>query len=100
MTLEPITEGSKSEREKQILYINAYIWDLQTGYQWSYLQGSKGDTDAENRLSDSAGEGKGGRIRENSIDTCTLPYVKQMAGASLMHEAGHPKLMLWDNPEG
>ena len=28
MTLEPITEGSKSEREKQILYINAYIWDL------------------------------------------------------------------------
>jgi len=23
-----------------------------------------------------------------------------MNGASLMHEAGHTKLVLWDNPEG
>ena len=23
-----------------------------------------------------------------------------MTGASLMHEAGHSKLVLWDNPEG
>ena len=23
-----------------------------------------------------------------------------MANASLMHEAGHPKPVLWDNPEG
>ena len=23
-----------------------------------------------------------------------------MASARSMHEAGHPKLMLWDNPEG
>ena len=98
-TLEPTTEWSKSEREKQILYINAHIWDLDRWYQWSYLQGNKRDTDAKNRLLDSAGEGKGGMIRENSIETCTLPYVKQMASAGLMHEAGHPKLMLWDNPE-
>ena len=26
------TEGSKSEREKQILYINTYIWDLEKSY--------------------------------------------------------------------
>ena len=45
------------------------------------------------------GEGKGGMIYENIFETCTLPYVKQMASAGLMHEAGHPKLMLWDNPE-
>ena len=25
------TEGSKSEREKQISYINAYIWNLENG---------------------------------------------------------------------
>ena len=25
------TEWSKSEREKQILYINAYIWNLENG---------------------------------------------------------------------
>ena len=64
------------------------------------MQSSEGDTVVKNRLLDSAGEGMGGMILEKSIDTCTLPYVKQMASASLMHEAGHPKPGLWDNPEG
>ena len=39
------TEWSKSERERQILYINTYIWNLERRYWWSYMQGSKGDTD-------------------------------------------------------
>ena len=30
---------------------------------------------------------------------CILPYVKQVTSASSMHEAGHSKLVLWDNPE-
>ena len=46
------------------------------------------------------GEGKGGMIRENSIETCILPYVKQMTNPRSMHETGHPKLVHWDNPEG
>ena len=46
------------------------------------------------------GEGEGGMICENSIETCILPRVRQMTSASVMHEAGHPKLVLWDNPEG
>ena len=29
-----------------------------------------------------------------------LPYVIQMASASLMHEARNSKLVLWDKPEG
>ena len=37
---------------------------------------------------------------ENSIATCILPYVKWLTSASLMHEAGHSKPVLWDNPEG
>ena len=64
------------------------------------MQGSKGDTDAKNRLLDSVGESEGGIIWENSIETCILPYVKQMTSASSMHEAGHSKPVLWDNPEG
>ena len=28
------------------------------------------------------------------------PYIKQVTSASLMHEAGHPKVVLWDNQEG
>ena len=46
-----------------------------------------------------AGKGEGGVIGESSIETCTLSYVKQMMSASSTHEAGDPKLVLWDNPE-
>ena len=38
-------EWSKSEGEKQILYINACMWNLE---EWSYLQGRNGDADVEN----------------------------------------------------
>ena len=58
------TEWSKSEGERQIAYINAYIWNLEKWYWWSYMQGSKGDTDIKNRLWGSEGEGEGGRVRE------------------------------------
>ena len=34
----------------------------------------------------SAGEGKGGIIRENSIETCILSYVKQITSPGSMHE--------------
>ena len=64
------------------------------------MQGSKGHTHVKNWLLDSGGEGEGGVIWENSIETCTLPYVKQMTSASSMYEGGYPKSVLWDNPEG
>ena len=64
------------------------------------MQDSKRDTDIENRLLDSVGQGKGGMIGENSTETCTLPYMKQMTSPSLMHETGHSKPVHWDNPEG
>ena len=37
---------------------------------------SKRDTDIKNRLLDSVGEGEGGMIWENSIETWILPSVK------------------------
>ena len=55
------------------------------------MQGSERDTDVKNRLLDSMGECGSGMISENSIETCILPYVKQMTSASSMHEAGHSK---------
>ena len=64
------------------------------------MQDSKGDTDVKNSLLSSVGNGHGGMIWENSIETCILPYVKQTTSVSLMHEAGHSKLVLRDNPEG
>ena len=40
------------------------------------MQDSKKDADVYNRLLDSEGEGEGGMIWENGIETCILPYVK------------------------
>ena len=46
------TEWNKSEREKQVSYINTYIWNLERWYWWAYSQSSNGDADIENRLMD------------------------------------------------
>ena len=45
----------KSEREKQILYINTYIWNLGKWYRWTYLRGRNRATDIENGLVGTAG---------------------------------------------
>ena len=50
------------------------------------MQDSKRDTDVQNRLLDSVGEGEGGMFRENSIETCILSSVKQIASPGWMHE--------------
>ena len=64
------------------------------------MQGSKGDTDIKNRLLDTVGEGEGGMIWENSIETYKSPYVKSIASGSLLYDSGNPKLVLCDNLEG
>ena len=46
-------------------------------------------------LLDSVGEGEGGMILESSIETCILPYVKQITSPSSMHETGHSKPVHW-----
>ena len=69
------TEWSKSERKAPIQYINTYIWNLEIWQWWPYMQDRKRDTDVKNRVLDSVGEGEGGKIWENSIETCILTYV-------------------------
>ena len=49
------------------------------------MQNRKRDTDVQNRLLDSVGEGKGGMFRENSIETC-ISIVKQIISPGWMHE--------------
>ena len=49
---------------------------------------------------DSVGEGEGGTIWENSIETCILSYVKQIASLGSMRETGCSGLVHWDDPEG
>ena len=50
------------------------------------MQNRKRDTDVENRLLDSVGEGKGGIFQENSVKTCILSRVKQITSPGWMHE--------------
>ena len=50
------------------------------------MQNRKRDTDVQNRLLDSVGEGDGGMFRENSIETCILSRVKQITSSGWMHE--------------
>ena len=62
----------------------------------------KTDTDVQNRLLDSVGEGEGGMFRENSIETSILSRVKQITSPRWMHEAsaragalGRPRGIGW-----
>ena len=60
----------------------------------------KRDTDVKNSLFASVGEGEGGMIWENSIETQILSYVKQIASPGSMQETGCSGLVHWDDPEG
>ena len=63
------------------------------------MRGSKRDTDVVNSLLDSVGEGEGGMIWENGIETCIISYMKQIASPGSMHDTGCSGLVHWDDPE-
>ena len=48
----------------------------------------------------SIGEGEGGMIWENGIETCILSYMKWIASPGPMHESGCSGLVQRDDPEG
>ena len=64
------------------------------------MRDSKRDTDVQNSLLDSVGEGEGGMIWENGIETCIISYMKQIASPGSMHDTGCLGLVHWDDPEG
>ena len=74
-------EWSKSEREKQISYINTYMWNVEKSYRWTGFQGRNRDIDVENKCVDTK-EGKrgwggeGGMNWEIGIDIYTLICIK------------------------
>ena len=46
------------------------------------------------------GEGEGGMIWENGIETCIISYMKQITSPGLMHDTGCLGLVHWDDPQG
>ena len=45
------------------------------------------------------GEGEGGMIWENGIETCIISYKKQIASLGSMQDTGCLGLVHWDDPE-
>ena len=45
------------------------------------------------------GEGEGGMIWENGIETCIISYMKRVASPGLMQDTGSLGLVHWDDPE-
>ena len=62
------------------------------------MRDSKRDTDVKNRLLDSVGEGEGGMIWENGIETCII-CKKRIASLGSMQDTGCLGLVHWDDPE-
>ena len=82
------TEWSKSEREKQTLYTNAYMWNLEKRYGWTYLQGRNRGADIGNTHVDPEREGGGRTNWESSIDVYTLPSVRLTEGGKRLCDRG------------
>ena len=49
---------------------------------------------------DSVGEGEGGEIWENGLETCIISCMKRVASPGSMHDTGCLGLVHWDDPEG
>ena len=64
------------------------------------MRDSKRDTDVENSLLNSVGEGEGGMIWENGIETCIISYKKRITSPGSMQDTGSLGLVQWDDPEG
>lgn len=79
---------SKSEREKQMSTIDAYMWNLESQLQRIYLQGSPRDTDVEKRFADTVREGEAVMNWEIRTDMHPPPCVKQIARGPLPYHAG------------
>ena len=84
------TEWSKSDREWQISYDIAYMWNLKKWYKWTYLQNRSRVTDVENKLMVTKGEMGGGINWEIGIDIYTLLYIEQIPNKNLPYSTGNP----------
>ena len=49
---------------------------------------------------DSVGEGEGGMIWDNGIETYIVSYMKQITSPGSMQDTGRLGLVHWDDPEG
>ena len=71
MNLECV-HWEKSEREKQVSYMNTQVWNVEKRYRWTYFQGRNRDTGVENGFMDPRRERGGGMNWE--VGLTYIPY--------------------------
>ena len=86
MKLEPIIQSEVSQKDKDQYSILTHNMEFKKMVTITLYTKQKRDTDGQNRLLDSVGEGEGGMFRENSIETSILSRVKQITSPGWMHE--------------
>jgi len=99
MKLEPIIQSEINQKKKHQYSILTHIYGIQKDGKDDPICKTAKEMHVKKRLLNYVGEGKGGMIWQNSIETCILPCVKQITRANLMHKSGYSKLVLWENPE-
>lgn len=84
MNLESVIQSEACQKERNNCSIlNAYIWNLEKQYWWTYVQGRN-----RRRLVDTAGEEDSGTNWDSSTETHTLPYAKQTTSGKLLGDTG------------
>ena len=76
MKLEPIIQSEVSQKEKRQYSILMHIYGIQKDGNDNTVCETARDTDVNNSLLDSVGEGEGGMIWENGTESCIISYKK------------------------
>ena len=76
MKLEPILQSEANQKEKHQYSILMHIYGIQKDGNNNPLCKTARDTDIQNSLLDSVGEGEGGMIWENVIETYIITHMK------------------------
>ena len=76
MKLEPIIQSEVSQKEKHQYSILTHVYGIQKDDNNNPVYETARDTDVWNSLMDSVGEGEGGKIWENGIETCKISCMK------------------------
>ena len=67
MKLEPIIQSKVSQKDKEHYSILTHIYGIQKDDNDNPICKTERDTDVQNRLLDSVGEGEGGMFQKNSM---------------------------------
>ena len=100
MKLEPIIQSEVSQKEKQQYSILTHIYGIQKDGNDNAVCETAKETQMYRTVFWTLGEGEGGMIWENGIETCIISYKKLITSPGSVQDTGCSGLVHWDDPEG